>query len=385
MKEKWIVLAAVVLILFAVGSGMWRGTCPLWTSTKEVVPPSEVVLGALLPLSGDTSAYGANAQNAIELAVSQANAAGGIGGQRIRVVYGDTQADPDVGTAAFDELVENTSLSAVIGPMSSPVAMAVAPLCEEQHVVVISPSASNPDLTSAGDYIFRDCLSDREEGVALADLAFDTLGYKAAALFYIDNAYGQGLADVFADRFEASDGTLVARETFEQDATSYDESLANIAAADPDVIVLIGYAQTGQILVDARAAGLNQQVLSSVMFDNPEILATAGDAAEGVLFTTWAPPPDTPNPERSAFSAAYQDAYSAAPGIFAAEAYDAARLLIAAIEANGDTADGIRDALYSVQGYPGASGTISFDSNGDCIKPVHVKKVEGGRFVYTTY
>ncbi len=384
MREKWILLAAVMAILVLSGTGLWQGSCPLRTEKRGAAEPAEIVIGALLPLSGSTGSYGENARSAIDLAVEQANDSGGIDGKRIRIVYEDTEATPSVGVGAFERLVATEPVAAAIGPMSSPVAMAVAPLAEEMKTVILSPSASTPDLTEAGDYVFRDCLSDEYEGVALAGLALDTLGYETGALFYIDNAYGHGLADVFAEAYERRGGMLVARETFAEDATDFSEPLARIAAAQPDVIVLIGYAQMGEILIEARSAGLTQQVLSSVMFDNPAILATAGAAAEGVLFTTWTPDPADPSPELAAFENAYRVKYAAAPGIFGAESYDAANLLIEAIRARGDTADAIRDGLYATQAYRGASGTISFDENGDCIKPIYVKRVEGGEFVYTT-
>jgi branched-chain amino acid transport system substrate-binding protein len=382
MSEKWILLAAVVVALVALGLGLQLGQCPLGLGRA---PGAEVEIGALLPLSGDTASYGENAQDAIDLAVEQINGAGGIDGATVRVVYKDTKAEPSAGVAAFNELIEDGKISAVIGPMASPVALAVAPLAEAKQVVLVSPSASSPELTTAGEYIFRTCLSDQYEGLVLARLAAVTLGYHTASVLCIDNAYGRGLADVFEEAFAAAGGTVVSRETFAESSTDFAEPLARIAETAPQVILLVGYAQMGEILVEARSIGLTQQVLSSVMFDNPEILAAAGSAAEGVLFTSWTPDPATPSPERLEFEAAYRIKYGAEPGIFAAESYDAMRLLGTVIAERGDSADAIRMGLLGISGYPGASGEITFDENGDCIKPVFVKTVQDGQFVYTDY
>lgn len=383
MKEKWILCAAVVVGLVVLGLGIRMGQCPLRLGPAVAEP--EVAIGALLPLSGDTAAYGENAKYGIDLAVEEINGAGGINGAKVRVVYMDTKAVTDVGVAAFEQLIEDRSISAVIGPMSSPVTLAVAPLAEAERVVLVSPSASNPEITTAGDYIFRTCLSDQYEGLVLARLAAETLGHQTAAVLYIDNEYGQGLVDVFGAAYEEAGGAIVVREAFAAEVTEFAEPLGRIAEAAPQVILLVGYAQMGDILVEARAAGLTQQVLSSVMFDNPEILAAAGEAAEGVFFTSWTPDPAAPTPERQAFNAAYQARHGVQPGIFAAESYDAMRLLAEVIEQRGESAGAIRDGLLDTSGYPGASGSITFDENGDCIKAVFIKTVQDGEFVYTSY
>ena len=383
MKEKWILFAAVVVGLVVLGLGIRVGRCPLGLGPAVAEP--EIEIGALLPLSGDTAAYGENARNAIDLAVEEINGAGGIDGAKVRVVYMDTKAMTDVGVTAFERLIEDRSISAVIGPMSSPVTLAVAPLAEAKHVILISPSASNPDITTAGDYVFRTCLSDRYEGLVLARLAVDTLGYQTAAVLYIDNEYGRGLVDVFSVAYEERGGAIVVREAFTAETTEFAEPLGRIAEAAPQVILLVGYAQMGDVLVEARAMGLTQQVLSSVMFDNPDILAAAAEAAEGVFFTSWTPNPATPSRERLAFDTAYQARHGIQPGIFGAESYDAMHLLAEVIGQRGESANGIRAGLHNIADYPGASGSITFDENGDCIKAVFVKTVQDGEFVYTSY
>jgi branched-chain amino acid transport system substrate-binding protein len=383
MKEKWILFAAVAVGLVVLGLGIRVGR-----STLELAPAvaePEIEIGALLPLSGSTAAYGENARSGIDLAVEEINDAGGINGVKVRVIYMDTKAMTDVGVTAFEQLIEDRSISAVIGPMSSSVTLAVAPLAEAERVVLVSPSASNPEITTAGGYIFRTCLSDQYEGLVLARLAVDTLGYQTAAVLYIDNEYGRGLVDVFGAAYEEAGGAIVAREAFAAEVTEFAEPLGRIAEAAPQVILLVGYAQMGDVLVEARAAGLTQEVLSSVMFDNPEILAAAGEAAEGVFFTTWTPDPATPSRERLAFDTAYQARHGVPPGVFAAESYDAMHLIAEAIDQRGESADGIRAGLHNIAGYPGASGSITFDENGDCIKAVFIKTVQDGEFVYTSY
>ncbi len=377
MKDNWLILIGLAVVVAAVGLGIWwRGVHP----RGETV--SALKIGALLPLSGSTATYGINAKNGIALAVEEVDAAGGVNGRSIEIVYEDTQADPQIGSVGARKLIAVDDVPVIIGPMASPVTLAVAPIAEENHVVIFSPSSSAPAITTVGDYVFRDCLSDSYEGVVLAALAFDTLGELTAAILYINNDYGKGLAQVFEEEFTRLGGKVVALESFEQDTTDFNDQLGKIKEANPETIVLIGYAEMAEILKEARELGMEQQVLSSVMFDNPGILEKAGDAAEGVLFTTWTPDPATPSVALQSFEVAYRQKYGSQPGIFAAEAYDALNILAKVIQESSYSADAIKAALYGVRDYPGASGSISFDRNGDCTKPIFVKKVENGKFVY---
>lgn len=377
MARRSVWAAVGVLLVVAIGLGIWLGLYPPWSKGAH-----GVAIGALLPLTGSGATYGQNAQRGIDLALGSLRAAGGTQAQTLRVIYEDSQMNPQVGISGAHKLIDVDGVPAIIGEMASTVTLAVAPVCEKSRVVLMSPASSNPQLTNAGDYIFRDCLSDVYEGGVMATMAKQKLGFQRVAILYINNDYGVGLRDVFSTEFKRLGGAIVDVEAFEQDATDFRTQLSKIAAQRPDAVFLLGYKEMIQVLVQSVELGLHFQFLSTVMFDDPEILKQAGSAAEGVVFTTWAYEPAGGYAPASTFKAQYLAKYGSEPGIFSAEAYDAMILIGNAIEDGAGTGSQIRDALYRVSGYQGASGIITIDKNGDTTKPLMLKVVRNGQFQF---
>jgi len=338
----------------------------------------EIKIGAILPLSGPNAKYGQNVKMAIDLGIKQTNAAGGIGGKKVHVIYEDSQALPAQGVAAARKLIEIDKVPAIIGEMASSVTLAIAPLAEQNQVVLISPASSNPDITAAGDFIFRTCVSDTYEGSFIAKIVRDSLRLRTAAILRINNDYGQGIERVFEREFIDSSHRVVAGEIFEPEATDFRAQLTKIKAASPECLLLVGYKEMIRALRQYKELGLSTQIISTVMFDDPEILEKAGDAAEGTIFTTWRL--DMNRQKALDFLEQFKTEYGSEPSVFAPEAYDAFRLLVLAIEKGGYSGEMIRNELYKTQNYPGVSGEISFDKNGDVVKPLVVETVTAGKF-----
>jgi len=334
-----------------------------------------IEIGAILPLTGDGAKYGEEARNGINLALDE------IAKGKLRVIYED-----DLGTAAgavnaFNKLTATNKVSAIIGPMYSSTALAVAPLAERKQVVVLSPSASSPALTTAGDFFFRNWPSDVFEGGEMARYARKNLGLERVAILAVNLDYGVGLTNVFRKTFEQEGGTVTTVESYDQGATDFRTQLTKIAATNPQAVYLPGYyAEIGLALRQARELGLRTRFLSSVGFDNPKVLEIAGNAADGVIFARPYYDPDSSDPVVKNFVANFSKKYGSAPGVYAAHAYDALRIMYKAIESGGTTAEGIKRALYQIRDFPGVTGSTTFDNNGDVIKPIQIMKVENGAF-----
>ncbi len=375
MKSKRGVCIGVTVAI-AAGIAIWLGLFPPWGGESM---SDEFTIGALLPLTGSGAMYGQNAQQGIELALDKT---AGFCRTRIHVVYEDTQLTPQVGLSGARKLIDVNGVSVIIGAMGSSVTQAVAPVCEDSQVVLLSPVSSAPEITNAGDYIFRVCLSDVYEGAVMASKAYEALNLRTVAILYIVNDYGVGLREVFEREFSALGGTILLAEAFDQDATDFRTQLTKIKAAAPDAVFLVGYKEMIPILIQAVELGMHTQFLSTVMFDDQEILQQAGEAAEGVIFTTWDYEPAGGYAPRDEFLDAFRERFGAEPGLFCAEAYDAMMLVGQAICDGASTADEFRDALYSVVGFEGASGVITIDENGDTVKPLMLKTVRNGRFEF---
>jgi len=253
--------------------------------------------------------------------------------------------------------------------------------------VLISPASSNPDISKAGDYIFRDCVSDGYEAAYLAKVAADTLGLTSIAILYINNDYGTGVNRVFSHEFVTSGGRVIAAESFDVDATDFRTQLAKIkralssvsgASREKSGLLLVGYKEMIPALNQMKEMGIRAQVISTVMFDDPEILQKAKTAAEGTIFTAWRL--DMRRKEAKDFYEAFKKEYGEEPGVFAPEAYDALLLLTNAMKQNGYSSNAIKMGLYATKDYPGVSGITTFDANGDVVKPLVLMTVVNGMF-----
>jgi branched-chain amino acid transport system substrate-binding protein len=369
--RTWISLAVAVALSIILFSSCQQNT----GGSKEIK------IGAILPLSGDAAAYGKTARQGIEIAVEQA-AAQNAGKPKIVVNYEDTQADPKTGVTAFRKLVDIDKVKAVVGDLPSSVTLAVAPIAEQSKVILISPGSSAPKLTQAGDYIFRTAYSDIYEGAVLGRFATSELKLKSFGVLYVDNDYGVGFTNEFVKTVTATGARVVAKEKFAQGATDFRTQLTKLNSASPDAIVLLGYKELGRALIQVRELGIKAPLLSSVVFEDPEVLKVAGKAAEGVYYSYPAYNPDSQNAAVRSFVEAYQTKFTDKPDIYAALSYDAAKLLANAIYLTGNDAEAIKKYLYSVRDYDGATGLTSFDSNGDVVKNLGIKRVKNGAFIW---
>lgn len=371
MSKRGLIILAALMAGFVAVFAIWR------TMGHR---PGDITLGVVLPLTGDGAKYGESARRAIDLAFSELNARGGIKGKQLRLVYEDSQGAPTNGVSALQKLITANHVPAVIGDLFSSVTLAMAPVAERNRVVLLSPTSSAPKITEAGDYIFRNAASDVFEGSVMGEAARDRLGVSRVAILYINNDYGVGIVDIFRKRFTTRGGTIIAEEAFAQGATDFRAQLTKIATAHPDAIYLVGYKELGQALKQAGELRVKTSILSTVMFEDPEILTVAGHAAEGVIYSARAYDPESNDPTIRTFVSTFKARYGEVPDIFAAYSYDAARIMVHAIELGGPTGDGIKNALYSIKDFPGVTGPTTFDENGDVTQPAFLKTVREGKF-----
>lgn len=374
MTKKQLLIGAVIVIVLAA----FACAC----LDKQPTESEEIKIGAIFPLTGEGAKYGEDAKLGIDLAVEEINAAGGIKGKKIQVVYEDSQAAPSQGVAAIQKLITVDKVPVIIGAMASSVTLAIAPIAEENKVVLLSPASSAATITEAGDYIFRNEFSDAYGGKAQAELTWDELGIRDVAILYVNNDYGVGVADTFKKTFESLGGNITAVEVFEQGATDFRTQLTKIKDSNPEAIFLIGYKETILILKQAKELGIETQILSTPMFEDPEILEKVGDLAEGVIYIYYGGfDPKSEEEQIKVFVSSFNEKYGREPGYYTALSYDATKIISVAIEKGGFNSEGIKSALYDIKDYPGLTGSTSFDENGDVIKPVTLKTVKDGKFV----
>jgi branched-chain amino acid transport system substrate-binding protein len=369
--------------LVALCAGLAGGACRRQDArVYEVPPPERVRIGAFMSLSGDTSQYGVSALNGIRMAVDEANAAGGIKGRRVDLLVRDTRSDTVETNVVVERLAREDRVHALLGEVVSSRSLAAARVAQREQVPMLTPSATSPEVTQVGDYVFRSCYTDTFQGVALARFAISSLGaLRAALLVDRDQRYSVELARLIREDFERRGGQIVSVQEYPDGESDFSVQLAEIGAAQPDVIFIPGYyMEVGLLARQARALGLNVPLVGGDGWDSPRLMQIGGDALKGGFFTTHFSPEDS-DPQVQRFVADYRRLFGSPPDSFSATAYDAARIMLAAIErAPALERAAVRDALAATDSFPGVTGAVTFNPERNALKPIVVVRIgDNGR------
>jgi len=322
--------------------------------TATTDPGAPLKIGALLGFTGPLSDFGEPIFNGMELAANEINAAGGVNGQDVELVRGDTATNPDQAATEAQRLVDIEGVQGIVGALSSGVTLRVAEqVTGPAGVVQISPASTSPELTNANDsdFLFRTTISDAAQGLVLAALA-DDAGYGTVCNIFVNNAYGEGLSDAFTDAFEDLDGSVNAAVPHEEAQVTYASELAQCEGAD--ALAAIAYPESAGIFL--------REAVEGELFDNyifvdgtksTDMLDELGWAAfDGALGTA---PTGLPTDSEAGFETRYEAAYGDLPSLpFIKEAYDAVYVIALAAEAAGSTdRTAIRDEIRNVSNDPG--------------------------------
>ena len=380
---------------------------------REQLDP--LIVGNLNAFTGSLAEFGGPLRNSVELAASHVNRAGGIGGASMVIISRDTAVNPVQGVDSARALVDVENVVAIVGALSSGVTTAVAnAVTIPKETLLISGASTAPSLSvlEDNDLFFRTTPSDAAQGIVLARLANEQ-GYEKVGIMYINNAYGEGLADQFEQTFTALGGVVTAKVPHEDVQPTYVSELEKATDGDPDVLLTISY--TGQASVYVREA-LEGDYADQFLFvdgvKGPEWIAEidAWDALDGTYGTVQGSPD---NPAKGVFEDSYLETFGfPVSHPFMAEHYDATVLVALAAAKAGSTTDSaaIRDAMRDVANapgeivgpgrddiakalqliadgqdinYEGAGGNVDFNENGDVFGTIEIWQVKDGEIQST--
>ena len=343
-----------------------------------------VKIGMLVPLTGPAAADGASALGSVQIALDQVNAAGGVLGKQVELIYYDDRGDTKDAVALAHKIIEQDKIAAFVAGSYSLPTRSVAPIFQEEEIPLVAAYAIHPDVTRAGDYCFRNGFLGLVEGKAAGYAAHKLLGGKRVALLTSDNDFGQTLVQGFKEyqaKF-APDLEIISEQTYPVSEKDYKPYLSKIKELNPDVIFASGYYfQTGPMLRQARELGIETKIVGEEGADSPKLMEIAGDNAEGFYIVTNFDR-DDPRPVVQDFLKEYRERHKIEPDMVGASAYDAFMIIVEAIKTAGST-DGakIRDAIAALKDYNGLTGLIGgFDEIGEVVKPVQVQVVRDGVF-----
>lgn len=332
-------------------------------------------IGFIGPMTGDNANYGILCSYAARLAVDKANAAGGINGKQVELIIEDSEGTQDKALSSFEKLVYTDGVSAIVGPVFTGPSFAVGERCQEEGIVMISPSATHKDITSIGDCVFRTVVSDGLQGEVAGRYFYEVLGYRDIGCLYIKNDYSQGLYEGMTAAFEACGGTVSAVETAQLGDKDFRTQLTNLKNAGVEAVYIPNYTvEMAQQLEQAAQVGLDVPFLSCDGFSNPDIFALAGDYTNGVVYV--APAAAEASEAYNTFVAEYEAEFGVSPDSFATNAYDGTNIIIEAMKTAGTDRAAVRDAVAATKDFPGVSGTINFAANGDLVAYQGVYRVE---------
>lgn len=341
----------------------------------KIDPGQTVKLGMGGPTTGDYAMFGVDISQGAKIAVEDA---GDFEGFKFELVVEDTQGSPEVGATVANKFVTDPTIVAIAGHIFSGETEAAMPIYEKASIPMMSPSATNPPLTTLGSKVFnRIAFTDSVQGKAAAAYLKDNLGFTKIAVIHDGSAYGKGLADVVKDTFTADGGEVVEYQAINPGEVDYTATLSAVAAKKPQAIYFGGYVAEGIVLVNQmKQTGLNDVVFFGCDGTfGQDMLDKTGANGEGVYSASMVPPA---TPAKEKFDAAYEKAYGQKSGVLSPytwTGYDAAAVLIFAIKSVAvKGADGslyvpratLVNAVRTMKGYQGITGDVTCADNGEC-------------------
>ncbi len=334
---------------------------------KPAAPSAlEVKIGHVGPLTGGIAHLGKDNENGARLAVEQANAAGTkIDGKEVKFTFvaEDDQADPKTGTTVAQKLVDS-KVAGVVGHLNSGTSIPASPIYNQAGIPVISGSATNPKLTEQGFKTqFRVVGRDDQQGPAIASYLATTKKPKLVAVIDDATAYGEGIANEVEKTLKAANIKVLPREKGTDKTTDWKAVLTKLRGRSPDAVFYGGMDATGgPLLKQGRELGIKAVFSFGDGACTDEMTKLAGPAAEGLLCSQAGIPPQAADKR---FLEAYKKRFNVDPILYAPFTYDAANLLIAAMQkANSADPKVYLPALQKID-FTGATGKIAFDEKGD--------------------
>ena len=347
-----------------------------------LVHADSVKIGFNVPLTGFAAADGKSALNGAKLAVKQANQSGGINGKMIELVVYDDQASPKQAVPISNKLIEKDKVVAAISGSYSGATRAAAGVFQSAEIPYISAYAVHPEITKAGNYVFRTSFMGEVQGRAGAKLIGATLQRKRVVLITLKNDFGKSLAAGFKEAAGQFNLQIVNEYEYSIKHRQFGPIVAKVKADAPEAIYATGYFFTaGPLVSQLRAAGITVPVIGQEGYDSEQFIKIAGKASEGTIITTSLDR-DSNSSETRSFISEFEAMAGHKVDMVAASGHTAMKVLVAAMKKAGTTSpSAIRNAVAQTN-LVASTGSISFNDLGEVRKNVQVQVVRDGDFHY---
>ncbi|MBH1942177.1 ABC transporter substrate-binding protein [Mobilitalea sibirica] len=352
------------------------------SSNKKDSGNGPIKIAVAFPMTGDNAEYGKSFLLAAQIKVDEWNANGGVLGRNIELVNYDDKNSGEEAASIAQKIVSNPEIIGVLGHFSSGVSMVAAPTYEENKVIEISNTASHPDYSSIGKYIFRNNSVISSEFKVIEDIITNDLSLTKVGIVAIKTDWGTTAGAIAADMIKNNPGLeLVAQEEVLEGSDDYSLAIAKLQEAGAEVVISVGmYSLIAPLAKQYKAVDPDIQVIGLSNAYAQQLIELGGEAVEGIIFPVsfYA---DSDEEAVKQFVTAYVEEFGSEPSALAAQAYDSIGILLEAVKQNGSLdKETLRDTLNSIT-YQGITGETKFDEIGDATKEYTKLIVKDGKFV----
>ena len=348
-----------------------------------VASADTIKIGVFGPMTGDAAATGASERQSVDLAVNEKNAAGGIRGKQIEVVYGDDAGKPEEAVNVAKRLTERDNVVIMIGSISSPASLAASQVAAQSETTQIVVSGTAQKITTQGNkWVFRSPVPDTKLAADLASFINEKFpNIKRVAFLYVNDDFGRGGFEKFKAGADKYGIQIVDEERYTRGDLDFTAQLGHIKASPAQALIEWSrYAEGALVAKQFLQMNMSLPQFGCDGVAIPKYVDLGGDAVNGVFYTTHYSSATAANiPAAQTFIAKFKKAYGKVPDMYNAEAYDAITVALLAIEqAGSEDRAAIRDALSKVS-FDSVRGPFKFDDKGDPLLATHVVKIVDGK------
>jgi branched-chain amino acid transport system substrate-binding protein len=341
-----------------------------------------IKIAVAMPMTGDYAEYGQSAWIAAQIMVEQYNKAGGILGKQIELVQFDDRNSPEEASSIAQKIVSDKAIIGVMGHFASGVSMTVSPVYEENKVIQISATASHPDYSKAGKYIFRNNAVFTQEVAPMVDILANDINVKKVGIIAIKTDWGSSAGPLTAQMVqETGKLELVGLEYVQETSDDHRPAISKMISAGAEAVLGLGqYSLYSPLARQYREMDPNIILLGGAGAFSKQLIDLAGSAVEG-LYMSVSFFPGSDDPDVKYFVDEFKRRYGMEPSSLTAQGYDSIGIFCEAIKAAGTLdREKVRDAVNAID-YPGITGRTTFDQGGDAAKVFQKVVVRNGEFV----
>ena len=373
-NKLWVISIAIATLISTFGLSYVFGR-------HQKTAANNFCVGVILPLTGNSAYIGQSIKNGMDIARTDYAKQPASKQLNLELEYSDTGGDAARVVTAYQSLVNIKNCPSIIAVQEG--VKALIPLAEKDKRVLLATSVPDNGITGQNPWVFRFFVSAESDASTMAEYAFNKLNLRKAAIIYVNNSTGISYRDSFTQKFTELGGNIIEAQAFNPDDVDFRTQAWKIKQAAPDAVYIVGYGKSiANIPIQLREAGVTATFLSMGTISQPEILQAAGEAVNGLYYTTaeFATDLNAGTPELKQFVEAYKTRFGTIPVFFEFFGYDSLRLLLLAAKRGGTEPEKLREGLSAIANIPLAVGTVSVGQDGNIHFPIVVRKIVDGKW-----